>query len=135
MRLATTLTDLTPEEWALAQSILRPSYEINPEAVRVCLTVVHGPEERHVELPLGTFVEVITALGLERMFRKFHQLRTAQAALTPDALPDDITCDHGAAVTSQSPSVFDGAAPVRTFSDGCQSYGPYAGETTGEVDK
>ena len=91
MRLATTLTELTDEEWALAQSILRPSYEINPEAVRVCLTVVHGDQERHVEIPLGTFVEVIAALGLERMFRKFHAaLSTAKAALTPDALPDDL---------------------------------------------
>lgn len=133
MRLTTTLTDLTPEEWALAQSILRPGYEINPDAIRVCLTVVHGTEERHVELPLGTFVEVMACLGLERTFRKFHAaLGTAKAALTPDALPDDITCDHGAAVTKEDPSVFEGAAPVRTFADGCQSYGPYATETPAE---
>ena len=115
MRLATTLTGLTSEEWALAQSILRPAYEINPDATRVCLTVVHGPEERHVELPLGAFVEVITAMGLERMLHRFHQFRTAQAALTPDALPE--------------------LALVQEFADGRQSYGPYAGETTGEVDK
>lgn len=90
MRLTTTLTDLTPEEWALAQSILRPGYEINPDTIRVCLTVVHGTEERHVELPLGTFVEVLTCLGLERTFRKFHAaLQTAKATLTPDALPDE----------------------------------------------
>lgn len=133
MRLATTLTGLTEEEWALTQAILRPSYEINPEAVRVCLTVIHGPEERHVELPLGTFVEVMAALGLERVFEKIYRLRTAQAALTPDALPDDLTCHHGAAVTNETPSVFEGAAPVRDFADGCQSYGPYAGENPGRV--
>lgn len=135
MRLTTTLTELTEGEWGVAQSILRPSYEISPDAIRVCLTVIHGPEERHVELPLGTFVEVTAALGLERVFEKIHRLRTAQAALTPDALPDDLTCHHGAAVTNETPSVFEGAAPVRDFADGCQSYGPYAGESTGEVDK
>lgn len=40
-----------------------------------------------------------------------------------------LTCTHGAAVAEESPSVFHGAAPVRTFTDGCQSYGPYRNET------
>jgi hypothetical protein len=104
MRLTTTLTELTEEEWGVAQSILRPSYEISPDAIRVCLTMIRGPEERHVELPLGEFVDVMAALGLERVFEKIRRFRTAQAVLTPDALPDDLTCHHGAAVTNETPA-------------------------------
>lgn len=36
-------------------------------------------------------------------------------------------CEHGTKVVKSTPSVFDGADPVRTYADGCQSYGPYAG--------
>jgi hypothetical protein len=172
MRLNSTLTELTDEDWTLIQELLRPGYEMKPNVTRVCLTVVHGAEERHTELPLGTFVEVMAALTLGRTMR--NGLR-AVAALTPDALPDEPrcrcgfrapelgphpmcpihgrTCDHGTFVVREDPSVFEGAEPVRTFEDGCQSYGPYASEknpcpenvpgcsikhatqTTGEVDK
>ncbi|HEU4751970.1 MAG TPA: hypothetical protein VFU47_02600, partial [Armatimonadota bacterium] len=145
MRLNSTLSGLTDEDWALIQELLRPSYEIEARAVRVCLTVVHGAEERHVEIPLGTFTEVMVALTLTRNMR--NALR-AEAALTPDALPDEprcrcgfrapelgphpacpvhsLKCTHGKPVTKEEPSMFEGADPVRTFADGCQSYGPYA---------
>lgn len=151
MRLNSTLSGLTDEDWTMIQELLRPSYEIKPNATRVCLTVVHGAEERHTELPLGTFVEVMAALSRGRAVR--NGLR-AVALLTPDALPDEPgnpcpdgvpdcpikhateapapDCGHGATVTNETPSVFEGAAPVRDFADGCQSYGPYATETPAE---
>lgn len=34
-------------------------------------------------------------------------------------------CEHNAAVTEETASMFDGAEPVRIYADGCQSYGPY----------
>lgn len=34
-------------------------------------------------------------------------------------------CDHGASVVRETPSAFAGAEPIRDYSDGCQSYGPY----------
>lgn len=34
-------------------------------------------------------------------------------------------CEHNSPVTSYEESQFDGAPPVRTHKDGCQSYGPY----------
>jgi hypothetical protein len=37
----------------------------------------------------------------------------------------DRTCDHGLPVVNETPSVFEGADPVRTYEDGCQSFGPY----------
>ena len=155
MRLTTTLTELTDEDWTTVQGLLRPSYDIKPGATRVCLTVVHGAEERHAELPLGTFVETLAALALGRTVRN---ALTALAALSPDTLPDvpeieckcgfrapelgphpecpshSLKCGHGTAVVREDPSAFEGAEPVRLFADGCQSYGPYANET-GEVDK
>lgn len=35
-------------------------------------------------------------------------------------------CEHDSPAVSFEPSQFDGAPPVRTHKDGCQSYGPYA---------
>lgn len=35
-------------------------------------------------------------------------------------------CEHDSPVVSYEASQFDGAPPVRTHKDGCQSYGPYA---------
>ena len=35
------------------------------------------------------------------------------------------TCEHGTALIETAPSVTKGAAPLRTYADGCQSYGPY----------
>lgn len=35
-------------------------------------------------------------------------------------------CEHNSPAVSFEPSSFDGAPPVRTHKDGCQSYGPYA---------
>lgn len=37
-------------------------------------------------------------------------------------------CDHGEPMVRETPSAFKGADPVRVYADGCQSYGPYAGE-------
>lgn len=37
-------------------------------------------------------------------------------------------CEHDSSAVSFEPSQFDGAPPVRTHKDGCQSYGPYAKE-------
>lgn len=34
-------------------------------------------------------------------------------------------CDHGASVVRETSSAFAGAEPIRDYSDGCQSYGPY----------
>jgi hypothetical protein len=37
--------------------------------------------------------------------------------------------DHGSPVIAVEPSQFEGAPPIRTHEDGCQSYGPYAEST------
>lgn len=34
-------------------------------------------------------------------------------------------CDHGTPVVQETPSACEGAEPIRNYSDGCQSYGPY----------
>lgn len=50
------------------------------------------------------------------------------SAAAAQVIAPDLRCSHGEPVVEESPSVFAGAAPVRTYADGCQSYGPYAGE-------
>jgi hypothetical protein len=44
------------------------------------------------------------------------------------AAPAGPPCGHGAALVKETPSVFEGAPPIRDHADGCQAYGPYADE-------
>ena len=83
MRLKVEITDLTPEQWEQAQNILKTGYTIPDGASQVCLTLVHGNEERHVETPVGALTGLLTGLNLGQA------IKTAMAALTPDdpALP------------------------------------------------
>lgn len=37
-------------------------------------------------------------------------------------------CEHGSPVTVREASAFEGAPPVLTYEDGCQSYGPYSNQ-------
>lgn len=52
-----------------------------------------------------------------------HKLAETHVALP--VLHGPITDDHGAELVDESPSFFAGAAPVRTYADGCWSVGPY----------
>lgn len=42
-------------------------------------------------------------------------------------------CEHDSPAVSFNPSQFDGAPPVRTHKDGCQSYGPYTKSEEGST--
>lgn len=124
MRTQIKVTDLSVVQWDYLQDNLLEKYAIPADAVRVCVEFELDPEmsTRHVEMPVRAFMSFLTRL-------QAAQIRaTAQAALTPDALPDEfpaLTCDHGAAVVVETPSVFRGADPVRQYVDGCSSVGPY----------
>lgn len=85
MRLKVEINDLTPGQWEHAQRILQASYEI-PEGVgRACLTVIHGQEERHVEMPASKVSGVLMGLSVFPAFQELsRQIRTALAVLTPD---------------------------------------------------
>lgn len=86
MRVHTTITDMNPDQWETAQNIIRPGYDIPDGATRVCLILHHEDVERHMQLPLGSYIGLLGALGMDGML---DGLRTAMAALTPDALPED----------------------------------------------
>lgn len=124
MRTQIKVTDLSVAQWDYLQDNLLEKYSIPADAVRVCVEFELHPEmsTRHVEMPVRAFMSFLTQL-------QAAQIRaTAQAVLTPDALPDDfpaLTCDHGAAMVTETPSMFEGAEPVRDYADGCQSFGPY----------
>lgn len=106
MRLKVEITDLTPDQWDQAQKILKTEYTIPDGASRVCLTLIHGNEERHVETPVGALTGLLTGLNLGQAFRGLSKaLKTAMAALTPDddRLPAAGSSDHAPAgdVTAQ----------------------------------
>lgn len=140
MRTRIKVMDLTLRQWDHLQDNLRASYELPDGAVRVCVEFELDAQlnPRHVEMPVRAFVALMTQL--QRIENHAEPVQTGTAALPPDALPGHLesvrnaadpvraaerTCDHGAAVTAETPSVFDGAGPVRDYADGCQSFGPY----------
>lgn len=113
MRLKTEINDLTPEQWEQAQKILKTSYDLPENASRVCLTLVHGEEERHVEAPVSALVGLLISLTLTPAFHQLADAMTkirAMAALTPDddRLPEDrppVVQNTGAA-TATGPGSF-----------------------------
>lgn len=102
MRLTTTIDRLTAEQWTIAHQILRTEYEIPMDASRVCLVLEHRGEERHAELPLGAYAELLRSLAADSVL---SPLRTAMAALTPDALPDHLEKVRQAADPERLPAL------------------------------
>jgi len=85
MRLKVEINDLTPDQWNHVQSLLQARYEIPEGAGRACFTVIHGEEERHVEMPASKVSGVLLGLTLVPTFRELAKhLKFAMAALTPD---------------------------------------------------
>lgn len=91
MRTRIKVTDLTRGQWDHLQDNLPASYDMPEGAVRVCVEFELDPQmnTRHVEMPVRAFMALMTRLqGLQR-----H----AEAALTPDAFPDDLEAVRNAA--------------------------------------
>lgn len=85
MRIQMTMTDLDEEQWACLQADVQAEYKIPEGSTRVCLTFSYGEEERHAEMPMGSVTGLLIGLG---KIGPSQAIRTAMAALTPDALPD-----------------------------------------------
>lgn len=90
MRIQTTITDMDPDQWVTAQGILQAEYDIPADATRVCLTLNHQGEERHVGIPLGAYIGLLGALGMDSLTQG---LRTAMAVVMPDTFPVELTPD------------------------------------------
>ena len=69
MRLTVNIDGLTPEQWVKAQQILRSEYDIPDGASRVCLTLVYGAEERHVETPVSALTGLLLTMTLTPAIR------------------------------------------------------------------
>lgn len=79
MRLQTTITELAPEQWVLAQKVLRTEYKIPENASRVCLTLEHQGEDRHVEMQVGTYIGLLASLGLTSLANAIEETMSAMA--------------------------------------------------------
>lgn len=100
MRLKVEINDLTPEQWEKAQKILKTEYTIPDGASRVCLALIHGNEERHVETPVTALTDLLMSLTMGQSIKRLmDQVRVAMAALTPDddRLPVAGSSDHAPA--------------------------------------
>lgn len=136
MKVSATMTDLDENQWDIVHRHIRTEYEFQPSTIRTCVTFTRGEEERHVEMPFQAFAgfllamnlnmamqPVMTRLGrdLNEWAKKIQDTRKAQAEAKPDGVPESPTCEHGSPVETESPGL---SGPVRTYRDGCQSYGP-----------
>jgi hypothetical protein len=90
MRTRIKISDLTIRQWDWLQDNLPDSPKLSPDAVRVCVEFELSDElllDRHVEMTARMFVALMTTLS---------RLETAQAALTPDELPDHLEAQRNA---------------------------------------
>jgi hypothetical protein len=94
MRLKVEIDDLTPEQWDQAQKTLKTSYDIPENASRVCLTLVHGEEERHVETPVSALTSLLWGMSLALAFEALGEAVKTSTRWAPDddRLPDDRQC-------------------------------------------
>lgn len=124
MRTRIKVTDLNLRQWDYLTTEVPVNGRTFLEGLpRACVVFELTPDlsELHIEMELVEFSTVM--LRLNSIRNEVAVEDVAKAALTPDALPEP--CEHGAAVVKEEPSAFAGAKPIRTYADGCQSYGPY----------
>lgn len=134
MKVQVTVSNLSPEQWREVNE-LPVTVDIPDGVVRACVVFEGGSaEERHLELPIKVLSTILTGLG--RLNPTSHFVLNGECKCgfhAPELGPHPMcpvhvhsaTCDHGSPLVSEVPSVFADAEPVRTYSDGCQSYGPY----------
>jgi len=120
MRTKIEVGNLTQGQFDWLKENIPGARDIPEGTPRMCVVFV-GPGDNldgHVELPPREFVAVIELLA--RITRTAELLAEA-----PGAGIDGDPCQHGAPVVEETPSMFENSGPVRTYADGCQSYGPY----------
>lgn len=100
MRTQIKVADLSNEQFERLDHRLFTSYDIPAAAARVCVVFELAPgTERHVEMPVQEFATLMTELAMVGAVPA-----TAEAMLSPDALPDEIPM----------PDVYVGIAPLGT---------------------
>ena len=76
VRLQTTITELTEDQWALVQRQVKTGYDFPPGASRVCVTFEQGELERHAEMPLSSHIGLLAALGMAGVVRDLRDALT-----------------------------------------------------------
>jgi hypothetical protein len=94
MRTRMMITNLDAEQWDYLHRNVRTEYEVPAGATRACLIFSREGEERHAEMSLAALVGLLVGLSMAGATRT---LRAAMAALTPDALPDELEAERNAA--------------------------------------
>lgn len=121
MRTRAKIADLSLAQWDRVQTRLLTSYDIVPGTPTVCAVFELTPDfhERHAEMPVFEFAALLAELGqiTERHTGEVGPEEVAQAALTPDALPDRLNEIRNAADPSRGPATM----PV-SYEDGDATY-------------
>jgi hypothetical protein len=88
MRIQATIIELTDEQWSQFHEVLKTEYQFHEGDSRVCLTLIHGNEERHLELPLAAFGPLMNNRGVgEALHAAFGPFREAMKNLRRPVLP------------------------------------------------
>lgn len=115
MRTRIAVAELSPGQWDWLRRNLPQPRDFATDAIRMCVVFELEPGvEQHLELNPREFVGLMTRLHVVT--------RTVEVALAHQMNPK---CDHGASMVGVTISGFAGGEPIRTYEDGCQSYGPY----------
>lgn len=82
MRIQSTIADLNQRQWAIVQEMVRTQYEFPSEmATRVCAVFKREALERHAQMPMAEYSEVMALLSMDGAVQA---AQTMMAALTPD---------------------------------------------------
>jgi hypothetical protein len=128
MRTKIEITELSLGQWDyLTTRVPVNGRTFLPGMPRACVEFSLTPDfnSLHIEMDL------VELAGLMVVLAGMDLKRLAEVALgeTTGEIPIvGPPCEHGAPVTEETPSAFAGAKPIRTYADGCQSYGPYQSE-------
>lgn len=150
MRATVEVKDLNPaQNLYVLKNVPVNGREFLPGLPRVCVVFDMGEAiQLHVEMDvteLATIMVRLTTIGLRATAEaalvettgelegkplpwlpsadQVRHLSATQAAKLAEW--GNAPCEHGSPVVSREQSVFEGAPPVLTYADGCQSYGPY----------
>jgi hypothetical protein len=87
------IADLNLAQWDRLQERVQTSYEVKPGEPTVCAVFELAPmSERHAEMPVFEFATLMAELAQIE-----NTGLVAEAALTPDALPDELNRIRNAA--------------------------------------
>lgn len=85
MKIQSTVTDLTAEQWERINRVVQVEYDLTGIRATVCAVFEHAGLERHVEMPLGVFTGLLMSMQLSTLAVAIETAVSAVSVLRRDA--------------------------------------------------